>query len=115
MKPKYSLKNKSQFLDLLKEKVDKALYQKEVKNLGIGKNTKNNNNNWKNLKGDSNAFSWRKGSSENGNNLDFSEKRYKKGYYNSNNYKKEKDLIQIMVFQIIKRKNTKNINHILMI
>ena len=90
MKPKYSLKNKSQILDLLKEQVDKALYQKEVKNLGIGKNTKNNNNNWKNSKGDSDAFSWRKGSSESGNNLDFSEKRYKKGYYNNYNYKKRK-------------------------
>ena len=63
MTPKYSLKNKTQILDLMKEQIEKALYQKEVKNLGAGKNTKNNN--WKNSKGDSDALSWRKGSSGN--------------------------------------------------
>ena len=88
MTPKYSLKNKTQILDLMKEQIEKALYQKEVKNLGAGKNTKNNN--WKNSKGDSDALSWRKGSSGSGNDYDFSEKRYKKGYYNNNNYKKRK-------------------------
>jgi len=88
IKPKYSLKNKTQILSLIKEQVDKALYQKEVKNLGIGKNTKNNNSR-KNTKGDSDAFSWRKGSSESGSNLDFNEKRYKKSYFNYN-YKKRK-------------------------
>ena len=93
MTPKYSLKNKTQILDLMKEQIEKALYQKEVKNLGAGKNIikNNNNNNWKNSKGDSDALSWRKGSSGSGNDLDFSEKRYKKGgYYYNNNYKKRK-------------------------
>jgi len=93
MTPKYSLKNKTQILDLMKEQIEKALYQKEVKNLGAGKNVikNNNNNNWKNSKGDSDALSWRKGSSGSGNDLDFSEKRYKKsGYYYNNNYKKRK-------------------------
>ena len=88
MKPKYSLKNQNQIWDLIKEQVDKILYQKDSKNLGI---SKNNNNNRKNSKGDQDAFSWRKGSTEVTNNNDFSEKRYKKGYYNNNNnYKKRK-------------------------
>ena len=85
--PKYSLKKKSQILDLLKEQIDKVSYQKEAKNLGIGKTSKYNKNE-KTSKGDDN-FSWRKGSSESGSNYDFSEKRYKKNYSN-NYYKKRK-------------------------
>ena len=53
MKPKYSIKNKTQILELIKEQVEKISYQKEVKNLGIGKNNKNN----KISKGDSDTFS----------------------------------------------------------
>ena len=92
MKPKYSIKNKTQILDLIKEQVEKISYQKEVKNLGIGNNNKNNN---KISKGDSDTFSWRKGSSESGNNKDYNyiDNRYKKGFYNYNNnynYKKRK-------------------------
>ena len=87
MIPKYSLKNKKQIFELLKEQVDKISYQKEAKNLGIGKN--NTKNNEKKIKGD--EMSWRKASSESGISYDFSEKRYKKGYYNNNyNYKKRK-------------------------
>ena len=91
MKPKYSIKNKEQILELIKEQVEKISYQKESKNLGVKKNNKNYN---KNVKEDSESFSWRKGSSESGSNNDFSEKRYKKGFYNNYNnnynYKKRK-------------------------
>ena len=91
MVPKYSLKNKAQIFELLKEQVDKISYQKESKNLGIGKNNKNSD---KKLK-DDDAMSWRKASSESGINYDNTEKRYKKNnyYYNNNynyNYKKRK-------------------------
>ena len=71
----------------MKEQIDKVSYQKEAKNLGIGKTSKYNKNE-KTSKGDDN-FSWRKGSSESGSNYDFSEKRYKKNYSN-NYYKKRK-------------------------
>ena len=91
MTPKYSLKNKNQIFDLLKEQVDKISYQKESKNLGIDKNiNKDIKNNDKKLK-DDDAMSWRKASSESSSNYDFSEKRYKKNnYYYNNNYKKRK-------------------------
>ena len=91
MTPKYSLKNKNQIFELLKEQVDKISYQKESKNLGIDKNiNKDIKNNEKKLK-DDDAMSWRKASSESSSNYDFSEKRYKKNnYYYNNNYKKRK-------------------------
>ena len=37
MKPKYSIKNKEQILELIKEQVEKISYQKESKNLGVKK------------------------------------------------------------------------------
>ena len=81
MTPKYSLKNKNQIFELLKEQVDKISYQKESKNLGIDKNiNKDIKNNEKKLK-DDDAMSWRKASSESSSNYDFSEKRYKKNNY----------------------------------
>lgn len=86
MKPKYDLKNRNQIWKLLKEQIDKISYQKESKNLGIGKNKSDEGNNrHKSSINNSDALSWRKGSGE-GSSFDFSEKRYKKGYhYNNNN------------------------------
>jgi len=86
MSPKYSLKNKNQIFEAMKEQVEKIFYQKESKNLGVDKNKKMNE---KKLKDDE-AMSWRKGSSESGSNYDFSEKRYRKNNYYNNNYKKRK-------------------------
>ena len=87
MVPKYSLKNKNQILELLKEQIDKISYQKESKNLGIDKNIKTNDKKSK----EDDAMSWRKASSESSSYYDFSEKRYKKNnYYYNNNYKKRK-------------------------
>ena len=85
MTPKYSIKSKEQISELIKEQVEKVTYQKEVKNLGVNKIIKDEK---KASNVNSDAFSWRKGSSESGNNYDYNDKRYKKSYYN--NYKKRK-------------------------
>ena len=89
MKPKYDLKNRNQIWKLIKDQIDKISYQKEAKNLGVGKNKNNNSNNKHKSSNNGDALSWRKGSGE-GSSFDFSEKRYKKGYHynnsNNNNY-----------------------------
>ena len=91
MKPKYDLKNRNQIWKLIKDQIDKISYQKEAKNLGVGKNKNNNSNNKHKSSNNGDALSWRKGSGE-GSSFDFSEKRYKKGYHynnsNNNNYYK---------------------------
>ena len=85
MKTKYDLKNKNQIWKIIKEQIDKISYQKESKNLGVEGNKKYSNNNKHKQSGGS-ELSWRKGSGE-GSSFEFSEKRYKRGYYN-NNYSK---------------------------
>lgn len=86
MKTKYDLKNKNQIWKIIKEQIDKISYQKESKNLGVEGNKKYNNNNNKHKQSGGSELSWRKGSGE-GSSFEFSEKRYKRGYYN-NNYSK---------------------------
>lgn len=82
IKVKYSIKNKNQLLQIMKEQIDKILYQKESKNLGVNSNSKR-----KTSDDNSDAFSWRKGSGDNSSN-DFSEKRKQKNYYKKNNFKR---------------------------
>ena len=88
-KVKYDLSNRNQILKNMKEQIEKNLYQKDTKNLGIsrsGKN-KNNYNRGKISDTDGDAFSWRKGSNDVKNSFDGNDKyNYKKNnYYNSNN------------------------------
>lgn len=90
MKVKYDLKNKQQIYKLMKDQIDRISYQKESKNLGTGNKKYNNDNKHKNSNGNSDALSWRKGSSE-GSSFDYNEKRYKKGYYYNNNNNNNKN------------------------
>ena len=87
-KVKYDLKNKNQILRNMKEEIEKNLYQKDTKNLGISGNVKNKSefNRGKKSDIDGDAFSWRKGSNDIKNSFDGNEKyNYKKNnYYNSN-------------------------------
>ena len=86
-KVKYDLNNRNQIYKAMKDQVEKNLYQKEAKNLGIsgGNSNKNNYNKKKISDADSDAFSWRKGSCEGKASFDVSEKNnYKKN--NNNNY-----------------------------
>ncbi len=85
MKPKYDLKKRDQIWKLLKDQIDKISYQKESKNLGIGKNKSNEISKHKSSINNSEALSWRKGSAE-GSSFDFREKRYKNNNYYNNNY-----------------------------
>ena len=89
-KVKYDLINKNQILRNMKEQIEKNLYQKDTKNLGISGNVKNKNNftRGKISEIDNDAFSWRRGSSDVKNSFDIHDKQSfkKKNYYN-NNYK----------------------------
>ena len=88
-KVKYDLSNRNQILKNMKDIIEKNLYQKDTKNLGIGTSGKNKNNfnRGKVSDTDGEAFSWRKGSSEVKNSFDGNDKyNYKRNnYYNSNN------------------------------
>ena len=89
-KVKYDLINRNQILRNMKEIVEKNLYQKDTKNLGISGNVKNKNNfkRGKISDPDEDAFSWRKGSNEIKSSFDGNDKyNYKKSnnYYNNNN------------------------------
>ena len=93
-KVKYDLNNKNQILRNMKEQIEKNLYQKDTKNLGITGNNKNKNNfnRGKISDTDSDAFSWRKGSNDIKSSFDVNDKQgYKKSsgnyYNNNNNYK----------------------------
>ena len=94
-KVKYDLNNKNQILRAVKEQIDKNLYQKEAKNLGISGNLGKKNNFFKKKTSDTDqdAFSWRKGSNEGRTSFDVNEKNnYKKNnnYYNKNNNNQRK-------------------------
>ena len=84
VKVKYSIKNKNQLYQIMKEQIDKISYQKESKNLGV-----NNNSKRKSSDDNSDAFSWRKGSGDNSS-IDFSDKRKQKNYYKKNNFKRSR-------------------------
>ena len=88
-KVKYDLSNRNQILKNMKEQIEKNLYQKDTKNLGISGNGKSQNDfkRGKISDSDGDAFSWRKGSNEVKNSFDGNDKySYKKNnYYNSNN------------------------------
>ena len=94
-KVKYDLNNKNQILRNMKEQIEKNLYQKDTKNLGIiGNNkSKNNFNKGKISDSDSGAFSWRKGSNDIKSSFDVNDKQQqqqghkKSGNYYNNNYK----------------------------
>ena len=89
-KVKYDLKNKNQILRNMKEEIEKNLYQKDTKNLGISGNTKNKNNftRGKISDTDNDAFSWRKGSSDIKTSFDVNDKQsYKRNNYYNNNYR----------------------------
>ena len=92
MKVKYDLKNNNQIWKMMKEQIDKVIYQKEAKNLGVGDTKSNyNNNKHKSSSGNSDVLSWRKGSGvESGGSFDYYEKWPKKNYYNKNNYKRSR-------------------------
>ena len=76
-KVKYDLNNKNQILRNMKEQIEKNLYQKDTKNLGIiGNNkSKNNFNKGKISDSDSGAFSWRKGSNDIKSSFDVNDKQ----------------------------------------
>lgn len=60
---KYIHNNKNQILKNMKDKMDKNIYQKDAKYLGINNNySRNNYKKGKGSDADSDAFSWRKGS-----------------------------------------------------
>ena len=89
-KVKYDLSNKNQILRNMKEQVEKNMYQKDTKNLGISGNVKNKSNfsRGKISDTDNDAFSWRKGSTDVKNSFDVNDKQnYKKNNYYNNNYK----------------------------
>ena len=95
-KVKYDLNNKNLILRNMKEQIEKNLYQKDTKNLGIiGNNkSKNNFNKGKISDSDSGAFSWRKGSNDIKSSFDVNDKQQqqqqghkKSGNYYNNNYK----------------------------
>jgi len=90
-KVKYDLINKNQILRNMKEQVEKNMYQKDTKNLGISGNIKNKNSfpRGKMSDTDNDAFSWRKGSSDIKSSFDVNDKQnYKRNnYYNNNNYR----------------------------
>ena len=89
-KVKYDLINKNQILRNMKEQIEKNLYQKDTKNLGISGNTKNKNNftRGKISDTDNDAFSWRKGSSDIKTSFDVNDKQsYKRNNYYNNNYR----------------------------
>ena len=91
-KVKYDLNNRTQILRNMKEIIEKNLYQKDTKNLGIPRNNKNKNTftRGKISDTDSDAFSWRKGSSDIKSSFDVNDKQSHKksgNYYNNNNYK----------------------------
>ena len=89
-KVKYDLVNKNQILKNMKEIVEKNLYQKDTKNLGIGGNNFKKKNTFQRGKmsdTDNDAFSWRKGSSDIKSSFDVNDKQgYKKNNYYNNNY-----------------------------
>ena len=89
-KVKYDLVNKNQILKNMKEIVEKNLYQKDTKNLGIGGNNfkkKNTFTRGKMSDTDNDAFSWRKGSSDIKSSFDVNDRQgYKKNNYYNNNY-----------------------------
>ena len=88
-KVKYDLINRNQILRNMKEIVEKNLYQKDTKNLGISGNVKSKNNfqRGKMSDTDNDTFSWRKGSNDIKNSFDVNDKQsYRKNnYYNNNN------------------------------
>ena len=89
-KVKYDLSNKNQILRNMKEQIEKNLYQKDTKNLGVSGNVRNKNNfkRGKISDPDEDAFSWRKWSNEIKSSFDGNDKyNYKKSnnYYNNNN------------------------------
>ena len=93
-KVKYDLYNRNQILHSIKEQVEKTLYQKEAKNLGIPSGKNKNNYKAKASDTDSEAFSWRKGSCEGKPSFDVNEnKNFKKNnnYYNKNNNQKKRN------------------------
>ena len=94
-KVKYDLNYRNQIFRAMKDQVEKTVYQKEAKNLGIPRgNNKNNNYKTKGSDADSEAFSWRKGSCEGKSSFDVNEKQnYKKNnnYYNKNNNQKKRN------------------------
>ena len=89
---KYIHNNKNQILKSMKDKMDKNIYQKESKYLGINNSNNYSKNNYKKGKAsdsDSDAFSWRKGSGGSKSSFDYGEKPYKKNNY-YNKYKRKR-------------------------
>ena len=87
---KYIHNNKNQILKNMKDKMDKNIYQKDAKYLGINNNySRNNYKKGKGSDADSDAFSWRKGSGGSKSSFDYGEKPYKKNNY-YNKYKRSR-------------------------